>query len=411
MAQIKLKKMNRLTMPLLFILLYFLSCNSNKSNTESKILTDQIKKIEIPLSYDNVIQSDSIFESIEIIPLETKEECLITNAQKILVVENKRIFIQDFNKCLMIFDINGKFISKVGRNGHGPDEYLQFAGFDLDSIGNIYILDYHKILKYNSNGIFQSSQLIKLSSKEFQCWPEQFIVDKNGYYIWSGSNGIKDNSDNRYFAMYRISQNCKITEAFFPVRHKIMNSFYRFKKYNNIYNIDPAFGNDTIFSITKKGVIARYYLDFGKKSLMKKKIPKEFDSFSEIKANLALNYSFDPYRFTETEEWVYFSFSHNFKYYNSFYSKVLDKTFISIIPPGNSTSNRSFVEWIDSSWGNDLITLVDPVNIMAKLSEISSNQLNRKISSNDASLYIKLNKIKLTDNPVLFVCKMKKYIK
>ena len=363
MTQLKYKIMSKLIMLLVIIIIIIFSfCDNSKYKKLSQIQNNQLKTIKIPLNYCDVLQTDSIFENIEAICLETKDECLISDPQKVIVFDNKKIFVQDFDKNLLIFDINGKFISKVGKKGRGPGEYIQLAGFDIDSVGNIYILDYHKILTYNSDGIFKFSKVLNLSSKEY-----------------------------------------KITDSFLPIKHKVMNGFNRFKKYNDIYNIDPTFGNDTIYSITKKGLIARYYLDFGKRSLSKIKIPNEFESFSNFKLKLSTSYSFDTYRFTETNDWLYFIFNFNSKYYNTFYSKKLNKTFTSILEPDNSGSNKSFIKWIDTSWGNDLIVLVDPINVIAKLDDVSN------LSSIDPNLKIKFKNIKLTDNPVLFICKMKKY--
>src|SRR5690554_431203 len=355
-------------------------------------------EINVPINYDNTIQVDSLFESIDIIPLETTEKSLISNAKKIIIYNDKKIYIQDFINSLYVFDINGKFIQKIRKQGQGPKEYIQLAGFDVDNHGNIYILDYHKILKFDPDGNFEFSKNLNFSTKKFQCWPEQLLVANDGYFIWSGSLGIKENKDNRHFAMYYITNDYKMDKGFFPIKHKLMSSLCRFRRYDNLYNIDPTFGNDTIFSIIEDEVVPRYYINFGKRAL-KKKIPDEYNSFSEFKSEIAANHSFSPINFTETDDWIYFSFSHNFKYYNAFYSKVKKKTYVSAISP------ESFPKWIDSSWGNSLIILVDPVNIIGNS---NSNWFDSFRIKNNA-LEEKFKSVSLTDNPVVFVCKMKKF--
>lgn len=382
--------------------MYFLavSCTKTVNDRTNMISKEIVTTINVPVNYEKKQEPDSIFSDYQFIVLETNENCLISDPQKV-VIKNQNIFIQDFNKSLFMFGLDGKFKKKIGEQGRGPGEYLQLAAFEIDDNNNIYILDYHKIIQFSPEGTFINSQNLNLSSKSFQCWPEQFKKIDSGYYLWSGSLAIKDNDKMQNFAMYRVSEDFIIEDGYFPLTHKIMNSFSRFRPFDEIYNIDPIFGNDTIYAITKDGIKARYYIDFGKRALSEK-IPNEFKSLSSFKSKIAPYTSFSPRRFTETQEWIYFIFSHNFKNYNVFYSKENDKCFVSPLIT-ETKRNSSIVKWIDSSWGDSLVVFLEPNEI---LSNINNNTIDGFKIKEDV-LY-NLTQMKVTDNPVLLICSMKK---
>jgi hypothetical protein len=97
----------------------------------------------------------SVIQSITYIPLETNDNCLIGNIEKVFY-RNNRFYAIDKNvtKSIFVFDAGGKFLWKIDKRGKGPGEYTELLDFDVDSIGNIYLLDNGamKIIKYDSLG-------------------------------------------------------------------------------------------------------------------------------------------------------------------------------------------------------------------------------------------------------------------
>ena len=92
----------------------------------------------------NNLQKASIsdyFSHIELIPLETNDESVMNNVDKV-VCYGERIYTLDYlQKVIHIFDDTGKFIFKINKYGQGPEEYLMVQDFIINPItGNLDLL-------------------------------------------------------------------------------------------------------------------------------------------------------------------------------------------------------------------------------------------------------------------------------
>jgi len=91
------------------------------------------KGIHIDIDEMNEVSMFDLFSKIEIIKLETTEKSLVREVLKI-IVEDKKIFIHDFPKSeIIVFDFDGKYISKIDNRGQGPDQYPNISDFEIDS--------------------------------------------------------------------------------------------------------------------------------------------------------------------------------------------------------------------------------------------------------------------------------------
>ena len=92
----------------------------------------------------------------KIVPLETKDEALFNNFFRVFVTD-RNIFVQDFTRVL-VFDSEGKYLSKIERIGHGPQEYIDISHF-WPFEDKIYIVDSQKdqIQVYSLSGEFVRS--------------------------------------------------------------------------------------------------------------------------------------------------------------------------------------------------------------------------------------------------------------
>lgn len=111
-----------------------------------------VKETEIQ-QYNSDKLSD-IVEYFDIVPLETSDDCLLG---EINVIKKRagRYYVRTNANRLDVFDKNGKHRMKVGGIGQGPGEYAAICDFDADK-DHIYILVPGKILKYDSDGTFQT---------------------------------------------------------------------------------------------------------------------------------------------------------------------------------------------------------------------------------------------------------------
>ncbi|MFA6128288.1 MAG: 6-bladed beta-propeller [Bacteroidales bacterium] len=123
-----------------FILVLSWSCKHNPAPTGIiemvKVNGKVIPKINLGLVDDSAttIKLSELFEGFQIIPLETKKECLIGNMPKVeFGGQSILLFTQaGVGPCLVLkFDKNGKFIRQFGRGGKGPGEHV---GYMVDEL-------------------------------------------------------------------------------------------------------------------------------------------------------------------------------------------------------------------------------------------------------------------------------------
>ncbi len=97
----------------------------------------------------------NVASRIEYIQLETTPASLISNIDKIQTKDGKMYILDIRSSSLLVFDMSGKFIRKIGNKGNGPGEHIGIHDFVLcDSI--ILTLDcmLWKTILYDSLGRF-----------------------------------------------------------------------------------------------------------------------------------------------------------------------------------------------------------------------------------------------------------------
>ena len=187
---------------------------------------------------------------IQYIPLETSQGCLIGYVDKVLF-RDQRIYVADFHQtmALFVFDMNGKFLFKIAMRGNGPEEYISFKDFDIQSNGEIYIFDQfgRKFLIYNNEGKFMSDVKINYYIANF-C-----LIDDKMFWsmIWEKGEMFASLAE---FDIEKKSVEFLFTED--KYLHSL--SLYRFSPYafyyspNNIY-YSPKF-SEIIYSINNDSV-------------------------------------------------------------------------------------------------------------------------------------------------------------
>ena len=169
----------------LYILIITLitSCSNNKKQGEVTNIHFQEKSINISESFD-----------FRFVRLETNNDCLIANIHRIAIY-NDKIFVHDFfrtESSLLVFDINGKFITRIGSKGGARDEYNEVAFFAIDKENNkLIISDMRKQrLMY-----FDPDSYEYLYSKEFKITHTDFFVSKDRYYFFSHAGFYESRND------------------------------------------------------------------------------------------------------------------------------------------------------------------------------------------------------------------------
>ena len=143
---------------IIFISLFFASCTTNQTQKDLRLDGD-FYTIDLDGKKEPSIRLSSIFKNVRTIFLETNEACLMGDIYDFQVFDGY-MYILDYKsaKSLFVFDMEGKFIRKIGGIGGGPGEYKEAGAFTLDTENRIiYLRDRNIVHKYKFDGTFLHS--------------------------------------------------------------------------------------------------------------------------------------------------------------------------------------------------------------------------------------------------------------
>lgn len=269
----------KLTFIYLFIPLTLLLPSCQKSNKE----ISNVQEIDCSFDESMTIKMSEITDSIEIVPLETKEESFIGMACQIETY-NRKYYIgtgmPQINKIL-VFNANGEYITQLNKVGVGPDEYTEIKDFIIlnDSIIALTTHADPRILMYN---IYNKQCIL---NKRITAYPANIISDKNSLYVLCKSLKLHNTPETKEKVtnpdmIQKYNLEGEFVGSLFPADEIIQNkinyitpsqSFYADKE--DLYFSYPWC--DTIYSIQDKRATPVFFLNYGKK-----RIPEQ--AFQEV---------------------------------------------------------------------------------------------------------------------------------
>jgi len=199
---------------------FYVSCSFNSSrNKESEdkglyvINLDSIGFSEHPFLYS------TIYKNIKTIFLETNDSSLIGGISKIRACD-QHIYILDnrIAKSLLVFDMNGRFIRRIGAVGGGPGEFVEPSDFTIDTKNKtIFILDEpsQRINKYSlvSGGFINSINLDRnAKSYHIECAGGKLYADAYFFkhskdnYLLRGISEPSGTDDGRYLNVMKYNK-------------------------------------------------------------------------------------------------------------------------------------------------------------------------------------------------------------
>ena len=164
------------------------------------------KKIDLSanLSNEKVKAISSIAHSIKYIPLESTDECLLSNELQIYCGDF--VFVGDQKTQLFFrFDLNGNLLNQIGKRGNGPGEYSGAIFFHVnESEESVYVVSVpdRSLYIYTYDGQFVKKVAIEESSWTI-AMDKDYIYYYNNYY-----NRIK--KDKNRFELFKADKNGKV---------------------------------------------------------------------------------------------------------------------------------------------------------------------------------------------------------
>ncbi len=236
------------------------------STTVLSVEADQSEIVDLnPFLKEQRFDFDSIIKEIKIVPLETTDESLLDEINKI-IVSDSHIYIADRFKGggIVIFNREGRFVRRIPF-GQGPGELSRFLGMDYDKKNNMLIVYQHPFfLFYSSEGDFIRNERLPFGFFDF-------AVTSEGYLFKT-----LDNQGNWHLGKYQ-NYTLLVTDKKFRIKsvgiHQLPKGEvlgFKHNLYKNNYDIKIThYYVDTIFQYlpTLNTLRAAYVLDYSDKKL------------------------------------------------------------------------------------------------------------------------------------------------
>lgn len=232
LSNFKIVDMKNFSIYLFFIFMLF-SCASTE---------DSVRTYNIDIKHKATLED--YFEDYSFIRLETNKECLLSTPQKIDVANNL-ISILDHNK-IFLFDMSGKYLSKIDHLGNGHNEYMAIDDYALqDTL--VYILSRAQkvILTYS----LRNEMVRKMVLKD---WYAHICFSGKDTLVLSSENA---NGSGKNFLVYDVKNKRVIAEddGFKNNENLLFSSFCPFVGYNKGLLVTHPF-DYRVYCLKKNGM-------------------------------------------------------------------------------------------------------------------------------------------------------------
>jgi hypothetical protein len=121
-----------------FILIVcLLGCGTSYKNESSSLI---IVDVTSECQHAGLITPRVLLTDVDYIKLRSPEIFFLTEAKKILELDNKLLILDKNKKVVVAYDPEGNYIGQVGKKGLGPDEYQSIFDFDVDTKTNTIVV-------------------------------------------------------------------------------------------------------------------------------------------------------------------------------------------------------------------------------------------------------------------------------
>lgn len=271
----------------LFILLIFVFCTGCKKHAETLEPSEVIDFKQVDRKASIREAENRFFEEPVYILLKSPDKNTLFGKIDQIKILNDKIYILDEGiKSLIVFDLDGNALGKVGVYGQGPQEYLDIASFDVDPAGRIYTIDGRndKLFIYDDR-----FQCVSTQSLPFEADQLQLLAD--GRYLFALSSWNTGECKGRKIAV--TDRELTVLASYLDYdEYKDDNywiSGYQFIRTDRsiLYN-QPI--DNTIYQFSLNGeLLSSVRIDFGKQNTpdeIKKDIERhltEFDNYTLLR--------------------------------------------------------------------------------------------------------------------------------
>lgn len=361
----------------------------------------KIDPINIPT--ESLFLND-IVKSIEYVPLETNDNCLIGAISNFDITDNYIVISTGYHHGeVFLFNRNGKFLSKIGGKGSGPEDFLSPQNVLIDEdrkciiVANPYP---DKLLFYDFNG-----KIKRTHSFERKVFGEMMYLFKDKMLsIYPNSRGAVPYT----YEIYNKQDMRLLTEAVKTVSYTTKGQWESYSPilpayvYNGELHLKEANLNDTIYRVVEERIfIPKYVINAGKYT---ETVELRADAEKMMKeGNSYVGYT----GFFETDTFLYISYVLQRRNNYIAYNKKTKRLVLSKSRNGLSNNYDGGPDfWPQLQREKLWYAFLTPDILEASISQQEKTQL--KGSKEAIATFSSLKKrLDSEDNPVLIIVKLK----
>jgi len=301
---------------LVCVIIVISSCSTAPKSDNQSHLTLCVKNL------DQTLESLPKYKSIRFIPLETNENALIGNIDK-LVSSDNRFYILDqrLAESVYIYEKDGSLVKAISAKGRGPMEYAYITDIGFDPFNSELVIvdpELGKIIKYDQDGNFISEEFLNFRPYNIG------FVDKDTY-------AFKTMTAERQPIVKTIKHNGENEQIVHDIVFELNMSYYYYFPRSPTSQLFFEFYKDTIWRIDK-GESSPYYIlsykDRGMNETDFQKLRADAVKYRRI-PRFPKDRSGDLRRFLETENYIQF-----------FYLNLGDPAFVLVEKDSNQVINQ-----------------------------------------------------------------------
>lgn len=236
---------------LLFLCGICVSCGNQRQPSAN---IGNVTIIDAGIEDGEVNAFDALVEDVRFVPLETSDEVLIGEIEKI-VYYNSEYYVADkggdgFVGGIYRFDSEGRFLNKIGYRGRGPGEYVNPADFIVNSSGLI-VLDLKRFILYDHDGTFKRE-----GRHDYILYEITGMPDENLIFAVAGDNRHIPEAKGYEVLILDIEGN--LMAAYLPSEY-VMN--YRYTKKSFLYDGKVVYSrpfHKYVYCVDDNGAVGKY---------------------------------------------------------------------------------------------------------------------------------------------------------
>ena len=369
-----------------------------KKTEESATLTP----IVVDWDCKDLDYSHWVEDSVLIVPLETKDNCLIGEITY-LVYQDHKIYIADnLSKAVYVFDEKGKLLSTLRKVGNGPEEYLDISAFTVhDSQLLVYDNMKRKIFFYQEDGNF----LYEKDASTVWCM-EMFCLGDDLYLL--NDNG---KTAMGYFCLFQLSPEKENNEikTFLPFEYQnyIQWIIDRYSAPNGNEALFTVWPFDVLYEVKSGEAKAAYTVDFGDKRL-----PEEYiygDGYTAIKVAQQDNYVMGINTVQQTDRYIFMTCSYNGTK-TIIYDKETGKEFTAVRFYNKNLGGSAFMMSWTTMQNGYMVTYRNMADWVFEGQAGCDWDKENFASEYTREMFKKFQKMNSEDNPVIIIQKIKENV-